>query len=259
MTFSLSALWLRRIRGLWKLPDGRDWLRGKLGLVLMGGAMLSKSLIQFSIDGWSCFPSLLFTWGQTVVEVVKIMVISFKTSHTHPATLSAPNPAEGHCRPMPPLETPGHSWASLGQSPVGSLLLSPGFWCPQGSVCSLQESVSPVLHKFWWLYAGVNGDLLQECLCHARSVAPRALPLQQATADPYLHRRHSNTVLSQSLWGLWVLGCTRFVWALWASLAGMGFDSKHVFAPPPTILLGLLLCLWMWGIFSQQPLQRCAL
>ena len=28
--------------------------------------MLSKSLIQFSVDGWSCVPSLLFTWGQTV-------------------------------------------------------------------------------------------------------------------------------------------------------------------------------------------------
>ena len=38
LVFSLSALWWRRIRGLWKLPDGRDWLRGKLGLVLMGRA-----------------------------------------------------------------------------------------------------------------------------------------------------------------------------------------------------------------------------
>ena len=34
--FHSSALWWRRIRGLWKLPDGRDWLWGKLGLVLMG-------------------------------------------------------------------------------------------------------------------------------------------------------------------------------------------------------------------------------
>ena len=34
-------------------------MRGKLDLVLMGGAMLSKSLIQFSVDGWSCVPSLL--------------------------------------------------------------------------------------------------------------------------------------------------------------------------------------------------------
>ena len=33
---------------------------GKLGLLLMGGAMLSKSLIQYSVDGWSCVPSLLF-------------------------------------------------------------------------------------------------------------------------------------------------------------------------------------------------------
>ena len=40
--------------------DGTDWLRGKLGLVLMGRAMLSKSLIQFSVDGEGCVPSLLF-------------------------------------------------------------------------------------------------------------------------------------------------------------------------------------------------------
>ena len=33
-----------------------DW--EKLGLVLMGGAMLSKSLIQFSIDGQGSVPSL---------------------------------------------------------------------------------------------------------------------------------------------------------------------------------------------------------
>ena len=33
--------------------------------------------------------------------------------------------------------------------------------CTQGSVCALQESVSPVLCKFWRLYSGVNGDLLQ--------------------------------------------------------------------------------------------------
>ena len=39
------------VRGLWKLPDGRDWLLGNLGLALMGGAMFSKSLIQFSADG----------------------------------------------------------------------------------------------------------------------------------------------------------------------------------------------------------------
>ena len=35
-------------------------MREKLGVVLMGGAMLSKSLIQFSVDGQGCVPSLLF-------------------------------------------------------------------------------------------------------------------------------------------------------------------------------------------------------
>ena len=74
MVFSLSALWWRRIRGLWKLPDGIDWLRGIIHLVLISRAMLSNSLIQFSVFGWSCVPSLLFTWGRTIVEVMKIML-----------------------------------------------------------------------------------------------------------------------------------------------------------------------------------------
>ena len=37
-----------------------------MGLVLMA-PMLSKSLIQISVDRWGCVPSLLFTWGQTMV------------------------------------------------------------------------------------------------------------------------------------------------------------------------------------------------
>ena len=64
--------------------------------VLMGMSMLSKSLIQFSVYGRGCVPSLLFTWGQTMVEVIKTMVTSFKGSHAHTATLNAPNPAAGH-------------------------------------------------------------------------------------------------------------------------------------------------------------------
>ena len=44
----------------------------------MGGAMLSKILIQFSVGKWGCVPSLLFTWGQTMVEVMQIMVTPSK-------------------------------------------------------------------------------------------------------------------------------------------------------------------------------------
>ena len=109
-----------------------------------------------------------------MVEVMKIMVTSITSSHACTATLSAPNAAAGHRQPTPPLEIPGHSQASLGQAFVGSLLLSPGSWCTQGSVCALQESASPALCKFWQLYGGINGDLLQEGLCHTQSEAPRA-------------------------------------------------------------------------------------
>ena len=104
--------------------------------------MVSKSLTQFSVGRGSCVPSLLFTWGLTIVEAMKIMVTSFKRSHACTATLRAPNPAAGHHRPIPPLETPGHSQASLCLSLVGSLLLSRGSYYTQGSVCALQESVS---------------------------------------------------------------------------------------------------------------------
>ena len=128
-------------------------------------------------------------------------------------------------------------------------LCSPGSWYAQGSVCALQESVSPVLCKFWWLCDGVNGDLFQEGLCYTQVCLPRAPTPVAGHFWPYLCRRHSNTVLAQSLWGLWILVNTRFVWALWASLEGKEFDSKCDFASLCPLLLGLLLFPWMWGIF----------
>ena len=149
VVFILSALWWIGIRGLWKLPEGRDWLWGKPDVVLMGRAMFSKSLTLISVYGQSCIPSLLLTWDQTMVEVMTILATSFKRSHAYTATLSAPDPAVSHHWPMPLLETPGHSQASLGQSLVGSLLLSPVSWCGQYFVCALQESVSPVLCKLY--------------------------------------------------------------------------------------------------------------
>ena len=148
--------------------------------------MLSKSLTQFSVDWWSCVPSLLFTWGQTMVEVKKIMAVSFKRSHACTPTLSAPNPSAGHHRPTPLLETPGHSQASLGQSLTGSLLLSPESWCTRFCLC-LPRVYFPVLCKFWQLYGGFNGHLLQEGLsytqvCCTQSPCPCGSPLLTRTS-----------------------------------------------------------------------------
>ena len=76
--------------------------------------------------------------------------------------------SNGHCRPTPLPETPGYPQAGLVQSLLGLLLLSLGSLGTQGFICALQESVSPVLCKFLCLYGGVNGDLLQEGLCHTQ-------------------------------------------------------------------------------------------
>ena len=56
---------------------------------------------------------------------------------------SAPDPEAGQCRSMPPPETPYHTQASLAQSLMGSLLLSPGSWYLQDFVCVLEESLFP--------------------------------------------------------------------------------------------------------------------
>ena len=126
----------------------------------MARAMLSKSLTQFSVDEPGCVPFLLLdlrpNYGGGNEDNGNLLQ-KVRCMHCF-----ASNPEAGHRRPMPLPETPGHSWASLGQPLVESLLLSPWSWCIQGSVCALQESVSPVLCKFWWLYSGAKGNLLQK-------------------------------------------------------------------------------------------------
>ena len=120
-----------------------------------------------------------------MVEVMKIMATSFKRSQTLTATLTAPKTAASHRWHMTPLETPGHSWASLDQSPVRLMFLCLGSWCTQSSVCALQESISPILCKFWQRYGGVNGDLLQDGLCHTQVCCtqpyPNLLPITSRT------------------------------------------------------------------------------
>ena len=97
------------------------------------------------------------------------METSFKRCHACTATLSVPNPAVGYHHPMPQLETPENSWTRLGQPLVGSLLLSPRSWCSQGSVCALQESVSPVMCKL-----GVMATSSKRAYAIPRSISPRA-------------------------------------------------------------------------------------
>ena len=147
--------------------------------------MLNKSLIQFPIDGQGCVPSLLFdlrpNYGAGNEDNGDFLQ---KVPCTHYLT-QCPSPAAGHCRPTPPPETPGHSRGKSGSVSCG--VTAPGSWCTQGFVCALQESVSTVLCKFWQIYGGVNGDLLQEGLCHTQdcctqSPCPCGSPLLTCTS-----------------------------------------------------------------------------
>ena len=82
-----------------------------------------------------------------MVELIKIMVSSFKRSHARTAALIDPNPAAGDRRSMPPLETPGHSRASLGQSPFSLVLVHTRFCLCPSRVCF--PSPVKVLAALW--------------------------------------------------------------------------------------------------------------
>ena len=193
--------------------------------------------------GW--VPSLLF--ALTMVEVVRITATSFKGPmrallHWVPPILA------GRRWPTPLPETPGHSWASLSQSLLLSLLPSSGSWCAQGFVCVLQESVSQSCVSSCGSMVGLMVTSSKRAYAIPKSVAPRAPSPAGVHCWP-VPPQETLTVLSQSLWGLWVLVHTRYVWALWASLMGVGF-GKPTFAHS-TVLLGILLCPWTWGISSE--------
>ena len=137
-----------------------------------------------------------------MVEVMKIIVTSLKRSHACTATVHALNPAVGHHQPMQ--ETPRHTqqvWVSFlwGLCSFSWVLVHKFLLCPP-RVCF------PVLCKFWQLYGEVNGDLLQEDLCHThtQSTCPCSRPLPTHTST-----RGAQTQFCLSL--CWVPGswCTQ--------------------------------------------------
>ena len=148
MVFRLSALWWRRMRSLRKISDERDWLRGKLGLILMGRAMLSKSLIHFLLMGGAVFPPCCLTWGQTVVEVMKIMAVQF--SHSVLFNSSGPHESQ-NTRPPCPSPAPGVYSNSCPSSrwchPTISSSVIPFSACPQSLPAS---GFFPVSQLFAW-------------------------------------------------------------------------------------------------------------
>ena len=135
---------------------------------------------------------------------MKITAASFKRSkHVPPTLQQAIASPRLHWRL---LDTPGQVWVSLlwGHCSFSWVLVHTRFCLCPPRVCF------PILCRFWWLYGRVNGDLLQD-LCHmqfccTQSPCPCGSPLLTRTSTGDIQ-----TVLSQSLWGLWVLVHRRFV------------------------------------------------
>ena len=184
-----------------------------------------------------------------MVEAVKIMVTSFKRSSASTAALSVPDPIAGHCWPMPLPETPGHSWTSLGQSLVGSLLLSPASWCTQDVLFVPSKSLFPQsCVSSGGSMVGLMVTSSRKAYAIPRSAASRVHAPAASHGWPVPPQE---TPTQQQVWfSLCVLSwCAQgFVCALQASLVGMEFNCKCSFAPS-SIFVGLLLYPWTWVIF----------
>ena len=106
--------------------------RGKLDLVLLGRAMLSKSLIQFSVDGWGCVPFLLFDLRPNYGggnENNGDLLQKVPCMHCH---TQCPRPCS-----RPPLThtSTRDSWTLMGKSRSVSCGVTAPFswsWCAQG-------------------------------------------------------------------------------------------------------------------------------
>ena len=148
-----------RIRGLCKLHDWGGLTGGKRGLVLVSKAMLSNSLIQYSVDGLGSLP-VCPDYGGGSEDNGNLL----QRSHACSAALSTPNPSR------PPLAhaSSRDSWTLVGKSEsVSFVVTAPIFWvlvCTRFCLCPPRVCF-PVLCKFLWLYGGVNGNLLREGLC----------------------------------------------------------------------------------------------
>ena len=193
-----------------------------------------------------------------MVDVKKIMTTSFKSFHACTASLSAPDSAAGHHQPTPLPETPEHSWTSLGQSLVGSLLLSPGSWCAY-VLCVPSKSLFPQC------CVSSGGSMVR--LMVTSSKRPYAIPRSTAPRVSAPAADHS-----------WPIPPQETLKQSWLSLCGVSgsWRTQGLFEPfehlwqgwgliinaPPTILLGLLLCPWKWCIFlggiQHSPVDGCS-
>ena len=139
-----------------------------------------------------------------MVEIKKIMETSFKRSQA-PQLHSLPQPCSRS--PLTHAST-RDSWTLHGKSgSVSCEVTAPFSWVLVHKVLFVPPKVCfPILCKFWWLYGGVNGALLQEGLCHTQVCCTHS---PCPCGRPLLTRTSSGDTQTQFWLSLWVLVCTR--------------------------------------------------
>ena len=185
---SFLWLWFSFCPLLWEEAYGSflmgktDW--GKLSLVLMGRAMLHKSLVQFSVDGLICVPSLLFNlrpnYGGGNQDngnlLLKVPCMHCCTQCPRPWS----RPLLTHASIRDPWTLTGKfGWVSCGVTALFSWVLVCTVFClcpkslfPQSCVSSGSSLVGLMVTSSKRAYAT------------PRSAAPRASAPLQATAAP---------------------------------------------------------------------------
>ena len=136
--------------------------------------MLSKSLIQFSVDGRGCVLSLLFdlrlNYSGGDEDNGDLL---HKVPCTHGYT-QCPQPCS---RPPPTHTSTRDSWTLTGKSgPVSRGVTAPFSWVlvHTGSVCALQESVSQSCVSSGGSVVGVMATSSKRAYAILKSAPPRA-------------------------------------------------------------------------------------
>ena len=165
---------------------------------MIGRAVLSKSLIQFSVNGWGCVPSSLFDLrlncdGGNEDNVAHLQKVPWRHFYTQ-----CPLPCS---RPLPTHASSGDSWTVTGKSELISCgVTAPFSWvlvCTR--FCSCPPRVRFPSLKFWGLYGGVNGYLLEEGLCHTK------VPVRFLGHEDLLEKGSAthSSILGLPLWLSW--------------------------------------------------------
>ena len=136
-------------------------------------------------------------------------------------------------RPSPTHTSAGDSWTLTGKSgSVSCGVTAPFSWVlVQIMFClCLPRVCSSVLCKFWWLYGGDNGDLLQEGLCNTQvyctqSLCPCSSPLLTCTSSGDTQTQFCLSLCGVS--GSWCAQSILFIIGDWkAKVGSQGIPSS---------------------------------